>query len=267
MKVRVILLTGLLLFTAGIGNAWAIDLVQTFKDGGVMMYPLLASAIIAIAIAFERTIVLHRLPGPKLCEKQLNALEDELDKKGLEGAAQQVSKGKGILNYVFARQLKRFDTLLTERRDLDQRRREIAGVKVEAIDPVTKFLVEQQNLNDIREEMFISTDDAVKGYVSKFLPGLDTIAGIATLMGLLGTITGMISAFNAIAQSGTGDPKVVAAGIAEALITTATGLFIAIPSVVLYRWLANKADQSRGPIELYAVSFANTLIAMTEKKE
>jgi biopolymer transport protein ExbB len=243
------------------------DLVQTFKDGGIMMYPLLASAITAIAIAFERTVVLHRLPKAKQCEKQLSDLEKKVDKEGLEAAAKHVSKGKGILNYVFARLLKRFDTLITERRELDQRRMELAGVKVEAVDAVTRYLTEQQEVNEIREELFITIDDAIKGYVGKFLPALDTIAGIATLMGLLGTITGMISAFNSIAQSGTGDPKVVAAGIAEALITTATGLFIAIPSVVVYRYLANKADQSRGSIELYAVSFSNTLIALVEKKE
>ena len=267
MKVRVILLTGLLLITTGIGNAWAIDLVQTFRDGGVMMYPLLTAAIVAIAIAFERTIVLHRLPTAKQCEKQLNDLEETVDKGGLEASAQHVSKGKGILNYVFARLLKRFDTLLSERRDLEKRRMELAGVKIAAVDPVTKYLTEQQEVNEVREELFITTDDAIKGYVGKYLPALDTIAGIATLMGLLGTITGMISAFNSIAASGTGDPKVVAAGIAEALITTATGLFIAIPSVVLYRFLANKADKSRASIELYAVSFSNTLIAMIEKKE
>lgn len=267
MKVRVILLTGSILFTVGIGNAWAFDALKTFNDGGVMMYPLLASAITAIAILFERTIVLHRLPTAKMCEKQLNELEDELSRGGLESAARKVTKGKGILNYTFARLLKRFDTLLTERRDLEKRRVELAGAKIEAVDSVTRYLTEQQEVNEVREELFITTDDAIKGYVGKFLPALDTIAGIATLMGLLGTITGMISAFNSIAESGTGDPKVVAAGIAEALITTATGLFIAIPSVVAYRYLANKADASRGSIELYAVSFSNTLIAMIEKKE
>jgi biopolymer transport protein ExbB/TolQ len=245
----------------------AFNAIQTFHDGGVCMYPLIGSAIIALAIAFERTITLHRLPTMKVCEKQLADIEKTIDKEGLEGAARLVTKGKGILNYTFARLLTRFDTLLTERRDLAQRREQIAGKKAEAVDPVTQYLTDQQNVNEVREELFITVDDAIRGYVGKFLPGLDTIAGIATLMGLLGTITGMISAFNAIATSGTGDPKIVAAGIAEALITTATGLFIAIPSVVLYRWLANKADKSRGPIELYAISFANTLIALAERAE
>ncbi len=243
------------------------NLFETFKAGGLMMWPLLAAALTGIAIVFERTIVLHRLPKPKQCEKQLNELEDVLTKGGLEAAAQKVTKGKGILNYVFARLLKRFDTLLTERRDLEQRRKEIAGSKTEAVDPVTKFLTDQTQMNEVREEMFVTIDDAIKSYVGKFLPALNTVGSIATLMGLLGTITGMISAFNSIAQSGTGDPKVVAGGISEALITTASGLFIAIPSVVGYRYLAAKADASRGGIELYAVSFSNTLLALLEKKD
>ncbi len=243
------------------------NLLETFKSGGIMMWPLLAAALTGVAIVFERTIVLHRLPKAKQCEKQLNEIEDVLTKGGLEAAAQKVTKGKGILNYVFARLLKRFDTLLTERRDLEQRRRELAGAKVEAVDPVTKFLTDQAQLAEVREEMFVTIDDAIKGYVGKFLPALNTVGSIATLMGLLGTITGMISAFNSIAQSGTGDPKVVAGGISEALITTATGLFIAIPAVVGYRYLAAKADASRGGIELYAVSFSNTLLAMLEKKD
>jgi biopolymer transport protein ExbB len=241
------------------------NLVETFQSGGPVMWPLLASALIAIAIAFERTIVLHRLPSAKACEKQLNAVEDVLIKGGLEAASKHVSKGKGILNYVFARLLKRFDTLITERRDLDQRRRELSGATLQAVDPVTKFLSSQSDIAEIREELFSTVDDAVKSYVGKFLAALNTVGSIATLMGLLGTITGMINAFNAIAASGTGDPKIVAAGIAEALITTATGLIIAIPSVIFYRYLSHKADMSRGGIELYAVSFSNTLIAMLEK--
>lgn len=241
------------------------NLVQTFLDGGPVMWPLMATAMTGLAIAFERTIVLHRLPTQKQSEKQLNEIESLLVNEGLEGAAKKLSKGKGILNYTFARLLKRYDTLLTERRDLETRRLEMAGKKMEAVDPVTKYLTEQSEQNEVRDELFVTIDDAIKGYVSKFLPALDTVGSISTLMGLLGTITGMIQAFASIAQSGTGDPKVVAGGIAQSLITTATGLSIAIPAVVLYRYLANKADQARAGIELYAVSFANTLIAMLSR--
>lgn len=242
-------------------------MIELFKAGGLMMWPLLTAALVGLAIIFERMVVLHRMPSAKQCEKQLNEVEDVLTKGGLEAAAQKLAKGKGVMNYIFARLIKRFDTLLTERRDLEQRRKEFSGHSTQAVDPVTKFLASQQEIAEVRDELFVTIDDAIKGYVSKFLPALNTVGSIATLMGLLGTITGMITAFNSIATAGTGDPKVVAGGISEALITTATGLFIAIPAVVGYRYLAGKADAARGGVELYAVSFANTLIAMLEKSK
>lgn len=239
-------------------------MIEIFKAGGICMWPLLASALTGVAVIFERTITLHRLPSPKSCEKQLTDIETEFERSGLEGAAKKVAKGKGVLNYVFAHLLKRFDTLAGEKRDLMERRR-AAGMKVEAVDPVTKFLSDKGDVDEFREELLITIDESVKAYVGKYLPALATVGSISTLLGLLGTITGMISAFNSIAASGTGDPKVVAAGIAEALITTATGLFIAIPAVVGYRYLAGKADSSRSSLELYAVSFANTLLTQLEK--
>ena len=76
----------------------------------------------------------------------------------------------------------------------------------------------------------------------------------------------MIQAFESIAAAGTGDPKVVAGGISQALITTATGLIIAIPAIVFYRYLGHKADASRSNIEVYAISFANTLLALLERQ-
>lgn len=239
-------------------------MIEIFKAGGFMMWPLLGAALTGLAVVFERTITLHRLPSPKSCEKQLSDLEKVFDEGGLEAAAKKVSKGKGVMNYVFARLLKRFDTLAAEKRDLAARRRALGAI-VETTDAVTKFLSQQSDMNEFREELLVTIDESVKGYVGRFLPALATVGSIATLLGLLGTITGMISAFNSIAASGTGDPKVVAAGISEALITTASGLFIAIPAVVMYRYLANKADGSRAALELYAVSFANTLLAQLEK--
>lgn len=72
------------------------------------------------------------------------------------------------------------------------------------------------------------------------LSTLNTIAGISPLLGLLGTVFGMITTFNVIKTHGTGDPGLMAGGIAEALITTATGLTIAIPSLFFYRYFNNK---------------------------
>jgi biopolymer transport protein ExbB len=75
----------------------------------------------------------------------------------------------------------------------------------------------------------------------RLLGGMGTLANVATLLGLLGTVTGLINAFQNIAVTGSGGPAVVSGGIAEALITTAFGLFIGIPTLFFYNYFSKKA--------------------------
>jgi biopolymer transport protein ExbB len=76
----------------------------------------------------------------------------------------------------------------------------------------------------------------------KFIPVLATVASIAPLLGLLGTVSGMIKTFNVISYYGVGSPGSLAGGISEALLTTAAGLCVAIPTLVGYRYISAKAD-------------------------
>ena len=78
--------------------------------------------------------------------------------------------------------------------------------------------------------------------LERYLGALSTIAAISPLLGLLGTVTGMIRTFKAITVAGVGNPAAMAGGIAEALITTAAGLIIAIPALVAYRYLRGRVD-------------------------
>jgi biopolymer transport protein ExbB len=78
--------------------------------------------------------------------------------------------------------------------------------------------------------------------LERFLNMLGTIAAISPLLGLLGTVTGMIRTFKAITVAGVGNPTAMAGGIAEALITTAAGLLVAIPALVAYRYLRGRVD-------------------------
>jgi biopolymer transport protein ExbB len=78
--------------------------------------------------------------------------------------------------------------------------------------------------------------------LERYLTILGTIASIAVLLGLLGTIIGMIRTFNAIAALGYGHPEALAGGISEALIATAAGLAVAIPTLVLYNFFTSKVD-------------------------
>ena len=96
-----------------------------------------------------------------------------------------------------------------------------------------------------RAVMIESIEDAgrhVTHDLERYLGMLGTIAGVSPLLGLLGTVTGMIRTFRAITVAGVGDPTAMAGGIAEALITTAAGLIIAVPAFMAYRYLRGRVD-------------------------
>lgn len=95
--------------------------------------------------------------------------------------------------------------------------------------------------------------------LDRFLNTLGTIAGVAPLMGLLGTVMGIIKAFNAIYEGGMGDPRLLSGGISEALITTAAGLSVAIPSYIAYRYLRGRVDRIVAQMERDVVRFADAL--------
>ena len=91
-----------------------------------------------------------------------------------------------------------------------------------------------------------SMDEAllkVSPQLERHLPVLSTIASVSTLMGFTGTVIGMIRAFNAIAAEGVSSPSVVASGVAEALVTTAFGLFIAIPTIIFYQYFSYRVER------------------------
>ena len=79
--------------------------------------------------------------------------------------------------------------------------------------------------------------------LERFLNTLGTIASVSPLLGLLGTVLGIIRAFNAISVEGSGDPRILAGGIGEALIATAAGQCVAIPSLFAYRILRGKVNR------------------------
>jgi len=100
--------------------------------------------------------------------------------------------------------------------------------------------------NRPREVVKEAIEDAgrhVAHELEQFLNMLGTIASVSPLLGLLGTVVGIISAFNAITHGAAGDPRVLSGGIGQALIATAAGLCVAIPSLVAYRYLRGRIDR------------------------
>ncbi|HTH12904.1 MAG TPA: MotA/TolQ/ExbB proton channel family protein [Spirochaetia bacterium] len=98
--------------------------------------------------------------------------------------------------------------------------------------------------------------------VEHTIQAVNVIAGISPLMGLLGTVSGIINSFNVLGSFGAvSDPSVLAKGISEALLTTAAGIVIAVPSMVIYAWLAARANSVIGRLE----GQANDLVRLVRK--
>ncbi|HPF35539.1 MAG TPA: MotA/TolQ/ExbB proton channel family protein [Candidatus Krumholzibacteria bacterium] len=95
--------------------------------------------------------------------------------------------------------------------------------------------------------------------ISRNLGVLETVAAVAPLLGLLGTVFGMIRVFSAVSSAGLGDPELLSGGISEAMITTAAGLIIGIPALVAYNWLRGRADAIIFELEQHATSLLDGL--------
>ena len=104
-------------------------------------------------------------------------------------------------------------------------------------------LVNRHHPREIMKESIEDTGRQVVVELERYLNTLGTIASITPLLGLLGTVIGMIKVFAAITAHGVGDPSVLAGGISVALITTAAGLSVAIPSLIFYRYFRGKVDE------------------------
>jgi len=118
-------------------------------------------------------------------------------------------------------------------------------------------LINRKRPREAIKEAVEDTGRHVVHDLERFLNTLGTIAGISPLLGLLGTVVGMIKVFSAIMISGVGDANVLAGGISQALITTAAGLTVAIPSYFFYRFF-------RGMVAEYVISMEEKAISLID---
>ena len=118
-------------------------------------------------------------------------------------------------------------------------------------------LINRKRSREVIKEAVEDTGRHVVHELERFLNTLGTIAGISPLLGLLGTVVGMIKVFSAIMISGVGDANVLAGGISQALITTAAGLTVAIPSYFFYRFF-------RGMVAEYVISMEEKAIRLID---
>jgi biopolymer transport protein ExbB len=143
------------------------------------------------------------------------------------------------------------------RHELDERHLEQLSIESPLGRIFSAALVNRRRSREVIKEAVEDTGRHVVHDLERFLNTLGTIAGISPLLGLLGTVVGMIKVFSAIMISGVGDANVLAGGISQALITTAAGLTVAIPSYFFYRFF-------RGMVAEYVISMEEKAISLID---
>ncbi|MFZ8886685.1 MAG: MotA/TolQ/ExbB proton channel family protein [Steroidobacteraceae bacterium] len=179
---------------------------EIIRAGGPLMWPILLCSVVAVAIVVERlwTLSPRRVNPAELTDKIWKLVQTRtLTDRHVEALEQNSPLGRVLAS----------------------------------------GLANRDRGRDIMKEVIEDTGRHVVHELERFLDALGTIAAITPLLGLLGTVTGMISAFDAITVQGVGDPQVLSGGIGEALITTATGLIVAIPALIAHRYLRARVDR------------------------
>lgn len=127
-------------------------------------------------------------------------------------------------------------------------------------------LVNRRHDREVMKESVEEVGRHVAHELERFLNTLGTIASISPLLGLLGTVLGMIKVFTVITTQGVGDASILASGIAEALITTAAGLMVAIPTLLFYRYFRGRVDELVVTMEQEALKLVEAMCGQRERE-
>ena len=190
-------------------------MIDIFIKGGPVMYPLLACSIISLTVIIERAIFWIR--------------EDML-------------RNQALLNNVLE---------LCRKGDWDTVREKVADSKDYIIRILVSGILHKEF--SMAKAMETAASDEIKR-MRHYLIVLDTMITVAPLLGIFGTVIGIIASFEVLGTTGIEHPQAVTAGIAQALITTASGLGIAILSVFPYNYFNSRAENAALAIEKYATS-------------
>lgn len=200
------------------------DFIDLFHRGGIAMYPILLCSVAAVAVFFER---LWTLRGARLIPQGFVRTFRDLVSRG------SLAEAAGLCEKHAASPLARVAR---------------AALAHHGQGPdMIRFMV-----SEVREQ---ETSE-----LERYQAILGTVAYLSPLLGLFGTVSGMIKAFDVISQHTVVDPPMLAAGISEALITTFAGLAVAIPAVVMDRYVQSRSDRISLELEKKSVSIAEALI-------
>jgi biopolymer transport protein ExbB len=198
---------------------------KKFTQGGNFMYALLFASIVGVVFIIERVITLFR--ARVNVKRLMNDVIKTLHSEGVEAAMRVCERTRGPIAAILHSGLLR------------------AGRGPEAV-----------------KEAIETAGSIETSFLERGLVAIATVASVAPLLGFLGTVSGMISAFAAIAAAEQVSAKVVASGIEEALITTATGLMIAIPASIAHSFFVSQIDRFVLEMEEASAELVNELIEL-----
>lgn len=201
-------------------------------DGGWMMIPLLICSVLGLAVIIDRLRAFRAAGGDQ--ERLRKELRNRLDEGDVPAALELLSKSDGPVAATFLTGLNRFSKLMYRGRSADQAANAAVKSMEEYAPKALRALEKRLNL-------------------------LVLVAAVAPLLGMTGTVTGMITSFDVMASSAGLDPGAVAGGIGEALITTAGGLLVAIPCVVCYNFFTRRIDDITATIDAGLADFLETI--------
>ena len=206
------------------------QVAEYFRQGGMFMYPLLFFSVLAATVAIERFIVFSKakLNVSDFLTKIRKAL---LVNRNVKEAIKICEQSKGPVASVMKAGLLRYGH---PREDIEK-------------------TIENAALYELDR-------------LEKRLGVLATTANVAPMLGFLGTVAGMIKSFATLAEQGLTNPAAVAVGISEALITTATGLIIAIPAQLVYNWYTTKITRFVRDIETASNMLVETFTEMDSQR-
>lgn len=185
------------------------NFLNLFADGGLMMYPLVIASLLAFGVIIAKAYTLW------VAHNESRGLLGEVEGLAREG---------------------RVDDAL---RLAEERPGPVAAILYSGL-----RRIKEQRTSGANVEKAVQTTGSIElGFLERGLVVLATIANVAPLMGFLGTVAGMISAFDSIAEAGQVEAALVAGGIKVALITTATGLIVAVPVNIAYNFFVTRIDK------------------------
>ncbi|MCU0411267.1 MAG: MotA/TolQ/ExbB proton channel family protein [Bacteroidetes bacterium] len=218
-------------------------LPKFIKDGGYLVISLIALVIMLLAFVIERLFSLRKAQGKGNIPVFLKNVQQAVNAGDINGALSLCDKQRGSMANVIRSGIERYQTLVAEG--------DVKGQK-EMMENIQRAIEEATMLE--------------VPLLEKNLVSMSTIASIGTMVGLLGTVIGMIKSFEAMSRAGAPDAVQLALGISEALINTAGGLISGIGGIIAYNFFVTKIDNFTYMIDEASYAIVQSLVSKKPKK-